>query len=143
VADPLVVHADLEQFLCAWYRTALAARPEAVCRDVEVDNSEPAPGTGFPAKLLVIHDFGGPDTSVISAERDVGLSVLAGTKDSPYEANELARIVHALRSQIPSVDASNPVAAVLKSIGPTPVDESQQRARRYISLTLSVVGSLL
>jgi hypothetical protein len=143
VADPLVVHADLEEFLCAWYREALAARPEDVCKDVEVDNSEPLPGTAFPEKLLVIHDFGGADTSVISAERDVGLSVLAGTKENPYEANQLARIVHALRTQIPSVDPGNPVAAVLRSNGPYPVEESQQRARRYISLTLSVVGSQL
>jgi len=143
VADPLVIQADLELFLTQWYRTALAARPEAVCRDVEVVNREPGPGEDFPERLLVIRDDGGPDTSVISAERDVGLSVLAGTKENPKDANDLARIVHALRTQIPAVAAGNPVAAVLASNGPFPVAESQPRARRYITVRFAIAGTLL
>jgi hypothetical protein len=140
MADPLVAHDDLEMFLVNWYRAALADRPEEVCRDVEVGNSEPLPGAPFPKRLLVVRVDGGSDTSILTAERDVGLSVLAGTKEDPQDANGLARIVHALRTQIPAVAPGNPVAAVLRSSGPYPVPETQPRARRYIPLTLAVVG---
>lgn len=143
MADPLVIHDDLELFLTGWYRDALAARPETVCRDVAVSNREPEPGQVFPARLLVIRDDGGPDTSLLTAERSVGLSVLAGTKANPRDANDLARIVHALRLAIPSVDPGNPVAAVLESNGPYAVVEDQPHARRYLTLTLSVVPRLM
>lgn len=142
MSDPLVVHTDLELFLCDWYRVALAARPEPVCQGVEVGNREPDEGE-FPAKLLVIRDDGGPDTSLLTAQRNVGLSVLAGTHANPSEAIQLALIVHALRSQIPSPDPANPVAAVLSSNGPYAVQEAQDRARRYMTFGLSVVGRLL
>ena len=143
MADPLVIHADLELFLTAWYRAALAARPEPVCQGVVVSRREPGPNDPFPARLLVIRDDGGADTSVIGAERDVGLSILAGTKENPQDAKDLARIVHALRSQIPAVAPGNPVSAVLSSRGPFAVTESQPKARLYITMTLAVVGSLL
>lgn len=142
MADPLVIHADLELFLTGWFRSALAARPEAVARGVIVDRKEPSDGP-FPAKLIVIRDDGGPDTSLLTAERTVGISVLAGTRDNPRDANDLARLVHALRTQIPSTDPANPVAAVLRSSGPIPVTEAQPRARRYMTLTLSVVAGAL
>ncbi|TFC30111.1 hypothetical protein E3O55_08490 [Cryobacterium sp. MDB1-18-2] len=143
MADPLVIHDDLELFLTGWFRAALAARPEPVCRNVSVTNVEPEPGEVFPEKLLVIRDNGGPDTSLISAERDIGLSILAGTKDNPKDANDLARIVHALRSQIPAIAAGNPVAAIIASNGPYPVPENRPTARRYLTMTLVVVGALL
>lgn len=142
MSDPAVIHSDLELFLGTWYRVALAARPEEVCRGVEVDNREPNDGE-FPDRLLVIRDDGGPDTSVLTGTRTVGLSVLAGDPENPKDAADLAAIVHALRTQIPSVDPDNPVAAVLGSLGPYRVPEFQPRARRYMTLTLSVVGKAL
>lgn len=141
MAEPLVIQADLELFLCAWYRRALAARPEPVCQNVVVGNSEPE--GEFPERMLVIHDVSGFDTSIITAERDVNLSILAGTRENPKEANDLARIVHALRSQIPAVEPGNPVAAVVSSRGPMPVPEEQPRARRLVIVTFSVVGEPL
>jgi hypothetical protein len=138
VADPLVVHADLARFLVAWYTTALAARPEAVCHDVVVGTRE----TNDPKQLIIRVDSG-PDTSILTAERDVGLSVLAGTVELPQEAIELALIVHALRTQIPAVEPGNPVTAVIASNGPYPVPEEQPKARQYITLTLAVAGTLL
>lgn len=140
--DPAVVHDDLELFLTAWYRAALAARPEEVCQGVEIDNREPT-GDNFPDRLLVIRDDGGPDTSILTGTRTVGLSVLAGDPENPKDAADLAAIVHALRTQIPSTDPDNPVAAVLGSLGPYRVPESQPRARRYMTFTLSVVGKAL
>jgi hypothetical protein len=141
VSDPAVIHADLTLFLVNWYRAALAARPEDVCRGVEVDNREPK--GEFPARLLVIRNDGGPDTSIVTGRRNVGLSVLAGNEENPKDAEDLAAIVHALRTQIPSVGPDNPVAAVLGSLGPYEVSESQPRARRYMTFTLSVVGKAL
>ncbi|OZD48576.1 hypothetical protein CH252_18770 [Rhodococcus sp. 06-1477-1B] len=139
--DPVVIHVDLELFLVNWYRAALAARPEDVCQGVEVDNREP--GGDFPRRLVVIRDDSGPDTSLLTGERTVGISVLAGDPENPKEAADLAAIVHALRTQIPSTDPDNPVAAVLGSLGPHRVPESQPRARRYMTVTLSVVGKAL
>lgn len=138
--DPLVVHDDLELFLCSWYRGRILARPEPLCAGVQVDRVEPSPGQAFPAKLIVIRDDGGPETSILTGERSVGVSILAGTKANPKDAKDLANIAYALRSQIPSGDPSNPVAAVLDSTSPVMVPEAQERARVYFTLTLAVAG---
>jgi len=144
VADPLVAHSDLEQFLVGWYRAALAALAvtHPVCDGVTVSNREPSSGP-FPTKLLVIRNDGGPDTSLLTADRTVGLSVLAGTRENPKDAVDLALIVHALRNQIPAVAQGNPIAAVLESNGPYAVPEAQPRARQYLTLTFSVVATAL
>lgn len=138
MSDPLVAYDNLTLFLVNWYRARLAARLEPVCQGVRVSNIESdAP------KQLIVTDLGGPDTSVLTGLRDVNLSVLAGTRENSKDADDLARIVHALRTQIPSVDPSNPVSAVIESAGPFPVIESQQKARRLITVTFAVVGTLL
>lgn len=141
--DPLVAHDDLELFLTGWYRRELAGRPEDICQRAEVSNRWPKPGEDFPDVLVVIRDDSGPDTSILTAERQVGISVLAGTRDDPQDAVTLARIVHALRSQIPAVEPGNPVAAVLGANGPYPVPEPQERACRYLTITFVVVASPL
>jgi hypothetical protein len=138
VADPLVAHDDLVLFLTGWYRRALAERPEPICQQAVVAGTE----INDPVQVI-IQDNGGPDTSILTAERDVGISVMAGTVENPTDANELARIVHALRTQIPAVEPGNPVTAVIASAGPMPVPENQPKARRYISLTLAVAGNPL
>lgn len=138
--DPLVVHDDLEMFLTSWYRTRILARPEPVCAGVQVDRVESEP---LPAKLIVIRDDGGPETSILTGERSVGVTILAGTKANPKDAKDLANIAYALRSQIPSGDPANPVAAVLDSTSPVMVPEAQERARVYFTLTLAVAGRLL
>lgn len=148
MADPLVLHDDLILFLTAWYRDALAARPEPVCAEVEVGGAEPA-DPPFPLKMLVIANDGGASTSLLTGERSVRLVVLAGTRADPKEANDLVQIVHALASQIPAagftvlideVPHINPVSALLNTTGPFDVTESQERARRYVGLTLAVSG---
>lgn len=142
MADPLVIHADLQTFLCDWYREALHARPEDICQAAEVGAMEPTVGS-FPAALVVITVVDLIDTSLLTADASVSISVLAGTLADPRDANALSLIVHALRTQIPSVDPENPVAAIVDSHGPSPVPEDQDRARRLINMTLSVVPSLL
>lgn len=135
--DPLVIHDDLELFLTTWYRARMLARSEAVCAGLEVDRVEFHP---LPAKLMVIRDDGGPETSLLTGERSVGVSILAGTRQNPKDAKDLANIAYAMRSQIPSGDPANPVAAVLGSTSPVMVPEAQERARVYFTLTLAVAG---
>jgi hypothetical protein len=135
VADPLIIHDDLELFLCSWYRARIAAQPEPVCQGVTVNRTE----QGKPREV-VIRDDGGPQTSFLTGERSVGVSILAGTVQNPKDAKDLARIVYALRSQIPSGDPANPVSAVLDSTSPVMVPESTEKARVYFTLTLAVAG---
>lgn len=132
-----VIHDDLEMYLVGWFRAALFGRTEPFADDVVVDRVEYEP---LPKRLVVIRDDGGPRTGVNTDERQVGISVLAGTRESPKDAMDLARLLRALAQQIPSPDLANPVAAVLRSSAPVLVPEQQERARAYSTLTLSVVG---
>jgi hypothetical protein len=140
VADPLVAYDDHELFLVGWYRAALAGRPEPICDDVVVDRVEPGPNEEWPEKLLVIRDDGTTDTSFITGDLSVGLTVFAGSKENPKDAKDLARIVHALASQIPSGDPDNPIAVLRERNGPYMVPESQPRARVYSNLVLGTTA---
>jgi hypothetical protein len=133
-----VKYDDLELFLTGWFRERLAARPESYCQGFVVDNKEPA--GSFPARLLVVRFDGRTRSSVVSGEASVGLSVLAGTKTSPKDANDAAEMVLALAESLPAVEPGNPVAALVSSAGPFPVVEAQDRARRYMTLDLVVAG---
>lgn len=136
--DPLVAHDDLELFLTDWFRTALAERPEPVCHGVTVDRVERGA-----EKALIVRDDGTTDTDVLTGAASIGLTVLAGTTTDPDDAKELARIVRALVSQIPSPDPANPVAAVTGQTGPFLVEEESPVARVYQTATLAVVARLL
>lgn len=139
---PAVIHSDLELYLTGWFREALAARPEPVCAGVTVDRVEP-PTDSLPEKLLVIRDDGATDTSFLTAEASVGFTILAGSRENPQAAKDLARIVHALLPQIPSPDPDNPFAALLTATTPVLVPESQPRARAYIPATFAIAGRAL
>lgn len=142
MADPAVVHQDIALFLVGWYRAWLGSRDEPFLQGFTVDIVEPAKEP-FPNRLLVIRDDGGTDTSIVTNERSIGMTVLAGSKQNPHDANDAARLIHAARLLIPSPAPTNPVAAVLQSTTPVEVTEKQDRARRYMTLVLSVVGSAL
>jgi hypothetical protein len=135
-----VQHVNLNLFLTGWYRRELAARTEAYCADVEVDTKEPGPNDPFPERLLVIRWDGSSRTSVVSAEASVGLSVLAGSKTNPKDATDLALMVLALAEKLPAVEEGNPVTDLRGSTGPFDIAEQQDRARRYLTITLGVVG---
>lgn len=139
MSDPLIGFDDLEIFLIGWYRAALAARPETYAQGVTVVRVEP-PTDQLPTPMLVIRDDGTTDTSFITGEASIGLTVLAGSKENPKPAKDLMRLVHALASQIPSADPSNPVAALLGRTGPFLVAEDQPVARAYVTLSLAVAG---
>ncbi|MEU4016180.1 hypothetical protein AB0E56_13055 [Microbacterium sp. NPDC028030] len=136
-----IIHADLEFWLTGWLRAQLAARPEPVCQGVKVDNKEP-PGT-LPPKLVVVRYDGSSVEELHVDSASVGVTVYAGTKALPKEANDLARIVRALIGDSARVEAGNPVAAVTASNGPIPVADEGEKAVRYLTFELAVVGSAL
>ncbi len=139
--DPILVHDDLELYLTTRFRVLLAARPEPICNDVEVDRTEPnGPYEEWPAKLLVIRDDGTTDDELHTGQASIGLTILAGTKRSPKVAKDLAQIVRALVMLLPTPEPSNPIAAVLSRNGPYMVDEAPERARVYMTATLAVVA---
>lgn len=136
-----VIHADLELFFTGWLRTQLAAHPEPVCAGVKVDNKVPA-GT-IPPKLIVVRYDGSSLGEIITDSAALGVTVYAGTKALPKDANDLARIVRALINDSARVEPGNPVAAVTGSTGPIPVADDGPHAIRYCTFELTVVGSAL
>jgi hypothetical protein len=140
VADT-VLHADLELFLTRWYRRELAARPEPFCHGYMVATREPAvDAKTFPERLLIIRWDGSSRESLLTAEASVGISVLAGTRENPQDANDAARMVLALAEKLPALEQGNPVTVLRGSTGPIAIAEQQDRARRYLTLTLGVAG---
>lgn len=138
-----IIHDDLELWLTGWLRAQLAARPEPVCADVKVDNKEPQPGATWPPKLVVVRYDGSSVEELHVDSASVGVTVHAGTKALPKDANDLARIVRALIRDSARVEPGNPVAAVTGSAGPIPVADEGEKAVRYLTFELAVVGSAL
>lgn len=138
-----IIHDDLELFMLGWLRDRLAERPEPVCQDVKVDNKEPLPGSPWPKRLVVVRDDGSSEDELNVDSAALGVTVYAGTKVLPKDANDLARIVRALIRDSARVEPGNPVAAVVASAGPFKVDEERPEPRRYLTFELKVVGSPL
>lgn len=136
-----IIHDDLELWLTGWLRARLAERPESVCAGVKVDNKEPT-GT-LPPKLIVVRYDGSSVEELHVDSAAVGVTVYAGTKALPKDANDLARIVRALIGDSARVEPGNPVAAVTASNGAIPVPYEGTHAVRYLTFELTVVGSAL
>lgn len=138
----VVVHADLEQYLCDRFRIELAARGRG---EVFVGNREPGPNETVAGSWLIVRDNSGPTRSMISAERDVNLSVLAGTKAVPKPAMDLARLVTGLAASFAGLEPGNPIAYVPEDgvNGPFWVPEDTSYARTLSTVTFVVVGEPL
>lgn len=135
-----VIFPNLELYLTGRFRWEVKARGEPVCSGVQVGNKEPDLDNSFPAKLIVVHDFVGTDTSVVTSEHDVGISVLCETEE---DCITLAAIVHAIARDVADNLPGNPVAAVVGSTSPAWVPEQQQRFRMYFTVTYAVAGKPL
>lgn len=134
-----VLPPDVAMFLTGFIRRELALRSEPFCKNVFVSNKF-APASPPRDRQVVVRDDGGPDTSVITSEPAVGITILATTE---ADANGLARMVKAIVRDCPGVEVGNPVAAVLASNGPYEVPEESIQHRRYMTFTFSVVGTPL
>ncbi|MEO5919932.1 MAG: hypothetical protein ABIQ01_02200 [Pseudolysinimonas sp.] len=149
MADPLLVHSDLETFLVDWYRTklaALATAGETSVAGFEVDRVEPSDDSPFPEWLLVIRDDSGP-AELLTAERALGFSVLGGNQLDPSRAKRACAIVLGLLWTIPAPDGGevprNPITSVEGTNGPYLVAEEQDRARAYGTGTVTVTPEAL
>jgi hypothetical protein len=141
VAEPILVEGDLILYLVTKYRALLAGYSElSYVTGVETAAREPSPDADEPPTypLVVFGDNGGDDTSFITSEADVRVSVLAGSKQNPKPAMDLAHLVRGLRSQLPGVGDDVPVAASLRATRPTLVPEDSDHARAYFLLTVAV-----
>lgn len=132
---------DLELWLTSYVRSVLAA--EGV--SAQVSNKEPA-SLYLPLSkpLVVIRDDSGPRLSVVSFDRSIGVSVLAGTKTNDQPANDLARLAMAILMDESIISAEgSPVAAITWDgcNGPYAVIEELDVARRYGTVEFVVVGS--
>lgn len=140
-----VIFSDLELFLTGFIRDELAALPGAPYGGAFISNRffEPDPDAPQPEPpfQIIVRDDGGPDTSIITNQPAVGITVLAG--DDPTQgqaATDLALVVKAVVKDCARVEPGNPVAAVLGATGPYKVAEESGRPRRYMTFELSVTG---
>lgn len=136
-----VLPPDLELWLTAYLRDALAAEG----LDVEVDSKEPTDlTTPLERPLVVVRDDSGGRTSRVSFSRQVGVSVLAGTRMNDSEARHLSLLVYSIATDDEiTLAAGSPIAAVISSgcNGPYPVEDAQDVSRRYSTLSYRVVGT--
>lgn len=135
-----VIYPDVDLFLTTWWRAQIDASPLPEMDGFEVDNKEPDPELPFPARLLVVRFDGITRTSFATGDTTVGLSILAGTKANPKDANDAALWVLAVAERLPSVEPGNPVTRLNSATGPFTVTEDQDRARRLVTLDLGLAG---
>lgn len=138
---PRVLPPDLEVWLVSYVRATITAEGH----DVEVDAKEPDElSTPLEVPLIVVRDDSGSKSSAVSFSRQVGISVLAGTRQNDRVARELARLVYAIvtDSEI-ALAPGSPIAAVNLSDcnGPYAVDDDHDVARRYLTAGYDVVGT--
>lgn len=131
-----VVPPDLELWLTDHLRGLLPST-------VRVSNKEPAGPDAFPAMLVVVRDDSGPKLSAVSFQRQVGFSVIAGSRTRDKQAGDLARLVYSIVTDpgLALID-SGPIAFVDdESVnGPYSVPETQDRARKYMTVGYTVTA---
>jgi len=135
-----VLPPDLELWLCTYLRNELnrPGRPS-----VEVSNKEPGKDYTGPGPLVVIRCDGGPADDYGQWLWQVGVSVLAGTRQDDQPANDLGRQVMAILTEWPEIAtaAGSPVTKVSAIGGITAIREKQDIARRYMTIEYQVIGS--
>lgn len=136
-----VVPPDLELWLTGYARARLAAAGRG---EVEVGNKEPPLLSLGSPPLVVIRDDSGVKTSVVTFDRQVGVSVLAGSRLDDQPANDLARLMFGVLTD-PGIASAvgSPITHVNLGdcFGPYAVPEPLDVARRYFTIGYGVVGA--
>lgn len=140
-----VLFSDVEKFLTGFIRRELAALPGQPYSGGFVSNRFYSPDPQVPRPdppyEIIVRDDGGPDTSIITREPTVGITVLMGDDHSQGDdATDLAETVKMIVKSCARVVPGNPIAAVLGCNGPFKVDEVTSRPRRYMTFELAVTG---
>lgn len=131
---------DIELFLTGYLRERATARGASV----DVGNKEPTDLDLDSPDQIVVRDDGGPRLDWTSFERSVGVSVLAGTRQHDWPANELAREVFTdLTDEAILTWPGSPIASIEWDgcNGPYAVTEQADKARRYMTVQFTVIGS--
>lgn len=127
---------DIEDFLTGWLRGRIP--------DISVGNKEPQKlHTPLERPVVVVRDDSGTRTGLVTWDRSVGVSVLAGSKSYDKPANDLARLVYAHLTDDAITDSpGSPIAAIIDEgcTGPYAVQDDQDVARRYMTIEYSVTG---
>ena len=127
---------DIEDYLTRWLRGRIP--------DISVGNKEPLKlATPLEKPIVVVRDDSGTRTGLVTWDRSVGVSILAGSKSYDKPANDLARLVYAHLTDDTITDApGSPIAAILDDgcTGPYAVQDDQDVARRYMTIEYSVTG---
>lgn len=140
-----VIFTDVEMFLTGYIRSELAALPGQPYTGGFISNQfyspDPQVPRAEPPYQIIIRDDSGPDTSIITQEPTVGITVLLGDDPSQgQEATDLAQVVKMIVKDSPGIQPGNPVAAVLGATGPYKVPDESGKPRRYMTFDLSVTG---
>lgn len=137
----LVLAPDMELWLTSYLRATLAN----LGHTVDVGNKEPSTlKTPLACPLVVIRDDSGPRLSQVTFSRQIGVSVLAGSRQNDQPSNDLARLVVGILTDDSIITAPNsPIAAIDYDAcnGPYAVVDDQDVARRYATITYRTVGS--
>ncbi len=124
-----VEHVDLELWLCGRLRPALTTWAPLV------DRRFPAP-SWVPGFAVVVRDDSGPDQSMVTAARSVGVTVI-GPDGTHQQTAQLAQRVAALLRL--SYEPPSPVATCERVRGPYSL-AAVGRVEFYLSADLVVVG---
>lgn len=140
-----VIFSDLEKFLTGHIRAELAALPGQPYQGGWISNQFYSPDPDIPRSppsyQIVVRDDGGPDTSIITQEPAVGVTVLMGDDGSQgQEASDLALVVKMIVRDCARSEPGNPVAAVRAATGPYKVADPTGVPRRYMTFELAVTG---
>lgn len=127
---PRVEWPDPEQWLCDHIRAQLDDTTVTVTNDWP----EPLP----PGRVLVVRYDGGTQESYITEESLYGFTILAGIKDKPQKATDIARKVRGIVGNCFGVEG--PFADCRRTSGPVRVPNTQ-RAQRYFTAALVTVAT--
>lgn len=130
----------LDEWLVSYIRSELAIRS----RDAVVDVVEP-PTLDAPlaTPMVIIREDSGTQTSQLTFTRQVGISVLAGSRQNDKAARRLSQLVYAIATSMDIALADGPIASVQLEgcSGPYSVADDQDVGRRYMVVSYSVVGT--
>lgn len=137
----IVVHADLEHWLCEWIRSRA---PFLGVTPAWVSNSERPSEAGGPPAAGEVHirvrDDSGPNGDVGMKDSTIGVTVIGHTRQSPKIVRDVAAYVVALiEGEAPL--AASPIADVQVTSGPYSVPSDNDEIRMYAVLEITSVGT--
>lgn len=128
---PVVIFDDMELWATGALRTLLNARPESYTDNVWVDNVVPNPRHD---RMVIVRRDGGPRLDVVRESVNLAVNVWGETEQV---ATDLARLTAALLWSSPDGD---PVVRVDQTLGPSPVPDSSEHPRRFMTFDLICRG---